>query len=482
MHAAALPFIMRPGPGALQIASTGVESPAMTEDTTDLRPEDETQPAAEKKKLARIDTSNLSGMLRYLGARAAEKKLTQVASSLTFTTVLATVPMLAVVLSLFTAFPLFSEFRSALEAFLADGLMPPAVSENVMRYLNLFAAQASRLTAIGSLFLFVTSISLIMTIDQAFNNIWQVRQQRPLRQRMLVYWAILSLGPLLVGASLWATALLARESLGRIGDLPAIVSFALSFVPVVVAGLALAALFVSVPNRHVKWRDALVGGMFTSIVLEIMKAGFAYYLTRFPSYTVIYGAFATLPIFLMWIYLSWLAVLAGATITATLPSLRQRHWLSAARPGDGFLDAIAVLSLLWQAQQRQQPGRGLQSLADELQCDTNVLGGILDTLKRLGYVMDSPEKNDDRWFLSCDPAQIGVTPIIDTLLLDSRRARGMLPAVPLNELLAHELAPHGEPEYTLAEWFTGPATAGLLSQVDTYKADRPVRSRAIDAK
>src|SRR5690606_9080667 len=121
----------------------------------------------------------------------------------------------------------------------------------------------------------------------------------------------------------------------RIGDLPAIISFALSFIPVLVAGLALAALFVSVPNRHVKWRDALVGGMFTAIVLEIMMAGFAYYLTRFPSYTVIYGAFATLPIFLMWIYLSWLAVLAGATITSTLPSLRQREWLSAAGPGDG---------------------------------------------------------------------------------------------------------------------------------------------------
>src|SRR5690606_6649340 len=163
VHTAVLHFACSPEQ-ALRHCTHKTESPAMTENTTSQYAEDETQPTAGKRKFVKIDTSNLSGMLRYLGARAAEKKITQVASSLTFTTVLATVPMLAVILSLFTAFPLFSEFRTALEAFLADGLMPPAVSENVMKYLNQFAAQASRLTAIGSLFLFVTSMSLIMTI------------------------------------------------------------------------------------------------------------------------------------------------------------------------------------------------------------------------------------------------------------------------------------------------------------------------------
>ena len=118
---------------------------------------------------------------------APTKKLLQVASSLTFTTVLAIVPMLAVVLSLFTAFPVFQEFRVALEDFLANSLMPPSVSDNIMEYLNQFARQASRLTAIGGAFLLVTSLLLIMTIDKAFNDIWHVTRQRPLPQRALVY-------------------------------------------------------------------------------------------------------------------------------------------------------------------------------------------------------------------------------------------------------------------------------------------------------
>src|SRR3546814_10794032 len=111
------------------------------------------------------------------------------------------------------------------------------------------------MTAIGSLFLIVTAVMLIMTIDEAFNDIWQVERQRPCKQRLLVYWAIISLGPILTGASLWATSILARESIGNIGELPAVVGFALSFVPLIATGLGFTALFVGVPNRRVFWKD-----------------------------------------------------------------------------------------------------------------------------------------------------------------------------------------------------------------------------------
>ena len=163
----------------------------------------------------------------HVPARRREKLL-QVASSLTFTTVLAIVPMLAVVLSLFTALPVFQEFRVALEDFLANSLMPPSVSDNIMEYLNQFARQASRLTAIGGAFLLVTSLLLIMTIDKAFNDIWHVTRQRPLPQRALVYWAVITLGPVVAGASLWATSFVARESMGLVRDVPEILSMAVS--------------------------------------------------------------------------------------------------------------------------------------------------------------------------------------------------------------------------------------------------------------
>lgn len=357
-------------------------------------------------------------VLRYAARRAGEKKLTQVASSLTFTTVLAIVPLLAVVLSLFTAFPLFADFQGALENFLTANLMPPTVSDTVMGYLNQFAAKASGLTTVGAVFLIVTSVMLIMTIDTAFNDIWHVEQQRPMRQRILVYWAIISLGPILAGASLWTTSYLARESLGRVQEMAPALNVALSFVPLIITGLGFAALFVAVPNRQVYWRDALAGGFGTAIVLEIMKTGFAFYITRFPSYTVIYGAFATLPIFLLWIYLSWLAVLGGATVAATLPSLRLRRWDENRQPGSAFVDAINIIRILRTAQGTIAPGRSLRYLGTHLRLPSEELLAVLRALRGLGYVVPTMEKGVELWALTCDVREADIGRIVDALLID----------------------------------------------------------------
>ena len=355
-------------------------------------------------------------ILRFTLDFANRRKLTRVASSLTFTTVLAIVPMLAVVLSLFTAFPLFAEFRLALENFLTESLLPPSVSDTIMRYLNQFAAQASGLTAIGGAFLVVTSISLIMTIDQAFNEIWTVARQRPMRQRLLVYWAIISLGPILMGASLWASSILARESLGYIGDLPEGLGLLLNLVPLLMSVLGFTALFMFVPNCRVLWRDAALGGLGTALVLAIMKAAFTAYLTRFPSYTVIYGAFATLPIFLLWIYLSWLVVLMGATIASLLPALRLRRWARQRHVGASLVDALQVLRLLWQARSAQPPGHSLGFLEDHLRVHPDALRDMLGALRDLGYAV--PVADGDQWVLACDPGHADIGPLVDHLLVE----------------------------------------------------------------
>jgi len=359
-------------------------------------------------------------VLRFSAERAGEEKLLQVASSLTFTTVLAIVPMLAVVLSLFTAFPVFQEFRVALEDFLANSPMPPSVSDNIMDYLNQFARQASRLTAIGGAFLLITSLLLIMTIDKAFNDIWHVTRQRPLRQRALVYWAIITLGPVVAGASLWATSFVARESLGLVRDVPEAVSVAVSFIPLILTGLGFAALFVMVPNREVLWRDALVGGCVTAIVLEIMKSAFAYYLTRFPTYTVIYGAFATLPIFLLWIYLSWLAVLLGAILASSAPLIRLGRWDINRYPGAPFVDAVDALRTLRQAQATNPPGLPANVLAAQLRLHQDELNEVLETLAEMGLATRSPE---GLWVLTCDARQTSMAPVVDHFLLDRSQPR-----------------------------------------------------------
>ena len=358
--------------------------------------------------------------MRFSADRAGEEKLLQVASSLTFTTVLAIVPMLAVVLSLFTAFPVFQEFRVALEDFLTNSLMPPSVSDNIMDYLNQFARQASRLTAIGGAFLLITSLLLIMTIDKAFNDIWHVTRQRPLRQRALVYWAIITLGPVVAGASLWATSFVARESLGLVRDVPEAVSVAVSFIPLVLTALGFAALFVMVPNREVLWRDALVGGCVTAIVLEIMKSAFAYYLTRFPTYTVIYGAFATLPIFLLWIYLSWLAVLLGAILASSAPLIRLGRWDINRYPGAPFVDAVDALRTLRQAQATNPPGLPANVLAAQLRLHQDELNEVLETLAEMGLATRSPE---GLWVLTCDARQTSMAPVVDHFLLDRSQPR-----------------------------------------------------------
>lgn len=362
--------------------------------------------------------ASASKVLLFAVHRAEEKKLAQVASSLTFTTVLAIVPLLAVVLALFTAFPLFGEFKLALEDFLGNNLMPAAVSDNVMSYLNQFAAQASRLTAIGSVFLIVTSILLMMTIDRALNDIWNVSRQRPLGSRMLVYWAILSLGPILAGASLWATSYLAHAILAPTDRSSDLLSFTLSFIPLLATALGFAALFMLVPNRKVERKDALAGGVGVAIVLAIMKAGFSFYLARFPSYMVIYGAFATLPIFLLWIYLSWLAILFGATVAATLPLMRLGRWAENRKAGVAFIDAINVIRLLHGAQGSRPPGRSMRFLSTHLYLDQGELLSVLNTLKDLAYVVQSQEEGREQWVLACNVHEARLAPIVDALLID----------------------------------------------------------------
>lgn len=363
---------------------------------------------------------NLMDLVRFTALFASRRKLTQVASSLTFTTVLAIVPLLAVVLALFTAFPLFSEFHSALESFLGESLLPPAVADTIMQYLNQFASQASGLTAIGGAFLVVTSIMLIMTIDQAFNEIWNVAHQRPFRQRILVYWAIISLGPILVGASLWASSVLARESLGYIADLPGGLTILLEIIPFLVSVIGFSALYMLVPNVRVYWRDAFFGGLGAALILAIMKAGFTWYISKFPTYMVIYGAFATLPIFLLWIYLSWLVILLGATVACLLPALRLHRWANKRHQGAAIIDAINILYLLWQARNQTVPGLSQEKLVNNLRIHPNALSETLQNLQSMGYVVYASDS--ENWVLACDPNQANIGALTDNLLLDRKNA------------------------------------------------------------
>lgn len=257
-------------------------------------------------------------LIRLTLQRARQERLLQAAGSLTFTTLLALVPLVAVSFALFARFPIFSRFEAALEEHLLKGLLPPEITRTVLKHLHQFTANAGELPWMGSLFLLATALALLLTVESAFNRIWNVKRQRPVFKRVGLFLLLLALGPPALGASLWATSALLGASLGWVGPLPPEARFVLALGPLALAWLGLSALFYFLPNTKVRRRDAIVGGLIASVALELGKRGFAAYLLKIPTYQAVYGSFAVFPVFLLWLYFSWLVTLTAALIAANL--------------------------------------------------------------------------------------------------------------------------------------------------------------------
>jgi membrane protein len=250
--------------------------------------------------------------------RAREERLAQVAGSLTFTTVLAVVPLLAVTIALLTRFPVLRRLKEALQEHLFRNLLPGDISQPVLKHLGQFAANAGGLTLVGSLFLLGSAVLMLLTVENTLNRMWQVKKARPFLRRVGLYLLVLAVGPLVLGASLWATSYLLATSFSLIGPRSPAVSFLLNLGPVLLGTVALAFLFYFVPNTKVRRRDALTGGLLASIAFDLGKRGFAAWLLKLPTYKTVYGAFATLPLFLGWVYFSWLVTLVAALVAANL--------------------------------------------------------------------------------------------------------------------------------------------------------------------
>jgi len=254
--------------------------------------------------------------------RAREERLAQVAGSLTFTTLLSMVPFLAVSFALFTRFPVFKRFEKAIEEILLKSLLPADISRTVLRHLSQFAENANSLTVLGSLFVLATAMAMLLTVENALNQIWGVKRARPFLKRVGMYSVMLAIGPPVLGVSLWATSYVLSASMGLIGSVPPSVKFVLTLGPVLLSAIGLAAMFYFVPNTKVRRRDAIFGGVLAGAAFELGKRGFAAYLVKVPTYKAVYGAFAAFPVFLLWIYFSWLVTLAAALITANLARSR----------------------------------------------------------------------------------------------------------------------------------------------------------------
>ena len=370
------------------------------------------------RALRRLQAWPWYGTAVTLTERFREDRLALTAGSLTFTSVISIVPLATVMLALFSAFPIFSTLQETLQRYFVANLFPDTIAKPVMSAITQFSTRANRLGLVGLAVLLISAIALMLTIDKALNAIWRVRKARSFAQRVLIYWSAMTLGPLLLAVSLTATSYAVSVARGYGGFAPqgfGVVIATLEFVLIVLGG---AALFHYVPNTHVRWRHALAGGLFVALGIAGAKRLLALYFSTVPTYSMIYGAFATVPIFLIWIYLSWVVVLLGAVIAAYAPvaGTRLKRW--PATTGSRFRLALALLRTLGGGRDADFKGLTGPALSHALSTDPLQIDPLLDTLVGIDWVGRLDEPGEARYVLLADPERTPAEPLIAALLLD----------------------------------------------------------------
>lgn len=254
----------------------------------------------------------LAAFARLVAARFGEDRCGSIAQALSFTTVLALVPLTTVAFGFISVFPVFERWMATVQTFVYSHFVA-AAGDVVQHYIQQYTAKAGRLTALGFAFLIVTSLMLMANIERTFNLIWRATRARRFVHRFVTYWAVLTLGPILIAVSLSLSSYLfafAGHGVRRA---------VLWVLPVLIELFAFALLYSAVPSVPVRWRHALIGAGAAALLFEIAKRGFAFFMIHYSSYKTVYGAVATLPVFLLWIYVSWTIILLGALVTAALP-------------------------------------------------------------------------------------------------------------------------------------------------------------------
>jgi membrane protein len=378
-----------------------------------------------RQLLARLSSFPWKESAMTLGERFREDRLGLTASSLTFTTTIALVPFFTVALAIFTAFPMFGKLQSGLQGWLVESLVPDSIARQVLGYLTQFAGKASRLGVAGLAALLVTALALVLTIDRTLNTIWRVKRPRPLARRITIYWAAITLGPLLLAAMLALSSYAISASRGLVGAVPGGVGVLLNFVEFVLLTTALTGLYRFVPNTPVRFVHALAGGLFGALAIDLAKRALAWYLGFVPTYSAIYGAFATVPILLVWIYVAWVMVLLGAVIAAYLPALMAGSRRRGGGQGWQFQLALEVLQALHGARNTARRGLSAIELADRLDVDALQLEPVLEILVELdwaGRVNEVDDHENTRYVLLADVQSTALEPLMRHLLLPSTDA------------------------------------------------------------
>ena len=290
--------------------------------------------------------------LRYVMRRYADDGCRGSAAALTYMTLFAVVPVLTLIYSLLSIIPAFQGLGVQVEALLFENFIPESGAE-VRRYVTEFSVQARKLSVVGGIILVVVSYLMLRNIEKTFNHIWGTVGSRKGLLGFMQYWAVLTLGPFMVGIGIMMhTYLLSFQLVVDEVDTLGITGAILEYLPWLLSWMAFALLFIAMPNCRIVIRYAVIGGLVTTVLFQLAKILFGYFITNSVYYTV-YGAFAMVPVFLLWVHLSWMIVLGGAELVRALETFRS------ARRGHNYPDLIAALLVCWECLWRQEQGQAI---------------------------------------------------------------------------------------------------------------------------
>jgi membrane protein len=345
--------------------------------------------------------------------RFMEVRVMQTAGALTYTTLLSLVPMITVVLIVMRQFSPFMKLGESMRGFLLQNLLPDRAGKVVATYAWQFSQKASSLTIVGTIFLVITAIMLFSTIDRTIAGIWAVRKPRAWYVRIPVYWLALTLGPILFAGSVAVTGRVLAVSLGMVDEPGWVHNFLNRAMTAGLLSALFAFLFHSIPNRKLNRWHSLAGGLVAGLGLVLMQRLFGFYLSSLPNFTLIYGTFSVVPIFLIWIYLSWFVVLLGATVSAVFPDFEARQKVLPQTPAGDIVAALRITHALIVGQSRGKP-RGLVDLAGDARLTQARAEAMLEEMRLAGWTVRT---EDGEWMLCVAAEAISVGDLVARLVV-----------------------------------------------------------------
>ena len=397
---------------------------------------------------------------KLVQARFIQTRCQQVAGSLTYTTMLSIVPLLTVMIVFFSNFPGFAKFGEDIRQFMLDNLLPEKAGQIVATYALEFSDKATKLTLMGAGGLVVSALLLALTIDRVFNQIWAVPKPRSIMARLTTYWFALTLGPVVLGASLAATTYIISASASLIGNYRFVTMLSAVVVPILLLAIFFAVLFYAIPNHPVRVWHAVIGGVLTALLFSAMQRGLGAVVAKSTSYTLVYGAFAALPIFLLWLYSSWIVILLGAVVTACLPAYGEEIRQAPKFPGDRAWSAIAVLKGLYRALLTGKPGN-TGELANEANLTLEECEMILEEMMDAGWIVRT---DNGLWTLSRSPEKLMLRDVVERFALYPAKWASQHWSPSLAEAAARISEGLSEADMPLSRFFEGSTPAGFAGK------------------